>query len=351
LRPRLRLDRFVERGLIAPGDVLLLNDEEIRDALLRARRHEGWRPDILVVDPDDYIEQDLRLEAFAWVADGRRVLSDSFTVGGRWEAPWAIESGPLYWFVFDVQRAVEQDFEFDPPLAGRIDPRVEAYIARSRLERARYRRAIRQPSMSLHALEPWSHGDEDWATAVRTAEALRLPADVQSELPRPGRLPGQDLHALSDSPLVDAEVGDMLYQLGDHETGTALLLRAGSRGYLAAYGTLVRWELRAGELGVARQHLRQMADDPALHVELLQLLGWIARNETAAAAVELRDKLPSAAPEGAAIEEVAARLSVLRALGPPPPPRPEPDAAPGASTDADAEVEREREFDPNREAP
>lgn len=364
LRPEAHIDRFLELGLVASGDVLLLHDDDLRETLARSRYLDGFRPDLLVVDPRPLDTGELRIETFAWVADGRRVLSDSFNMGGRWLPFWSIESGPLYWFVFDPQKAVDQPFTFSVPLDRPVSDAFSRTYARHSLERARYRRAIQQPSVALHALSRWADPSDDWATATRTAEALRLPADVASELPLDPRLPTRDHTTIDAWPQVDAEMGDMLFALGDTSTGAALLIRAGERGYFPAYGTLVRWELRAGDAAAARQHLRQLANDPELRPQALTLLSWLAADGTAKAAVELRDHLDAAPPhpehgELGDIEELGARLAVLERLAQPPAPavspHSKPDATPPATPDsaaADEALEDERrEEDGDRRDP
>ncbi|HEY0138466.1 MAG TPA: hypothetical protein VGB85_30480, partial [Nannocystis sp.] len=185
-RPEASLLALHQRGLLAPGDVLLAHDPWLAAAFAAAQRDEGVRPDVELhavasVDPARLSER-----LAGWARAGRRVLSDSFNYAGRWQAAWALDSGPLFWFI-GTAGAGDRDFtdlrEHSPgPALATLAPAERARWERLHIERARHRRALGHFDEALLAL-PF---DDDTLAALaqrlQLAKLSRLPAISGSEL-------------------------------------------------------------------------------------------------------------------------------------------------------------------------
>jgi hypothetical protein len=308
-RPEAALLAVVQRGLIAPGDVLLAHDPWLAAAFAAAQRDEGLRPDVelhaaAALDPERLSDR-----LAGWARAGRRVLSDSFSFAGRWQPAWVLDSGPLFWFV-GTAGADEREFTdlrgFSPDLRDpRLAPVERARWERLHVERARYRRGLGEPDEALAAL-PLA---DDELTALlqrlQFARLSRLAAVPGSELgPAPWPAAPPPAAAL-------AEAGDLLLALGDGDAGAERLAQSAAAGVAGAFGALARWHLRAGEEAAAQAVLAEMAASPALRGEVVALCHWLlarARVEPAAALLARLPPVPAQAPE-----ELAARLAVLRA--------------------------------------
>ena len=312
-RPEASLLALYQRGLIAPGDVLLAHDPWLAKAFAAAQQDEGLRPDVALyaaaeVDPDRLSEM-----LAAWSRAGRRVLSDSFNYAGRWQAAWALDSGPLFWFV-GTAGAGDREFtdlrEYSPGSAeASLLPAERARWQRLHIERARHRRALGHHDEALLAL-PF---DEDTLAALaqrlQLAKLSRLPAIAGSELGA-GAWPaaGPPASAL-------AEAGDLLRALGDGVEGTERLEQAAALGVPGAFAALARWQLRAGEEEAARNTLELIAAAPVLRPQLLAVCRWLLARARAGQAAGLLEGLAPA--RGHVEDELGVRLGVLRALAEP----------------------------------
>jgi hypothetical protein len=234
------------------------------------------------------------------------VLSDSFTMGGRWDAAWAVDSGPLAWFVGPVEdplQWVDVHPRSDDTPAAEVRPRWD----RLHLERARFRRARGDLEAALAALPPATLRH----TAVPSAKSdpsRRLgPGDAgRTELPPPPAAPAPGALA--------AEAGDLLLATGHADEGARLLLEADRQGHPDALVALLRWHLRAGRGTAARAAARHLAARAEARPELVRLLQELAVAGQIPEAELLRDTLrQSAAPTA---EELAARIALLRATLP-----------------------------------
>lgn len=302
-----------QRGLIAPGDVLLARDPWLVAAFSAAQRDEGLRPDVELhaaagLDPDELGER-----LTIWARAGRRVLSDSFSGGGRWRADWTLDSGPLFWFVgtTGVEGFSFTDIRpFTPDLA---DPALtldeRARWERLQVERARHRRALGRHEEAVMALPLDDAGLVELTRQLQLARLSRLPAMEGSELgPAPWSSAPPPASAL-------AEAGDLLLAVGDGRDGAVRLEEAAALGVAEAFAALARWQLRAGEEEAARITLEGIAADPGLRPQLLAVCRWLlVRGRARQAAGVLAGAAPA---QGYAPEELGLRLAVLRGLAAP----------------------------------
>lgn len=303
-RPELSLLALHQRGLVAPGDVLLAHDLWLALAFAAARRDEGLRPDVELYAATSLDPAGLERRLARWSREGRRVLSDSFNDGGRWPAAGSLDSGPLFWRVeapADVERSFTDLRGFSPAPELRLPAYEAARWERLHVERARHRRALGEHQQALLAL-PLADGELELLTQrLRRSELSRLPASGSSEI-----------GALASA---HAEAGDLLFALGDGDEGAAQLAAAAERGVAEALGALVRWRLRAGEETAAGASLRVLAGAPVLRPQLLAVGWWLlgrARVQEAAALLAAAPPAP-----GFAAEELALRLATLRGLAAP----------------------------------
>ncbi len=302
-----------QRGLIAPGDVLLAHDPWLAAAFAAAQRDEGLRPDVTVYAVAEVDPSSLSQRLAAWSRARRRVLSDSFSYAGRWQPAWALDSGPLFWFV-GTAGAGEREFtdlrEHSPDLtAASLAPAERARWERLHIERARHRRALGFPDEALLALPLADETLATLAQRVQMAKLSRLPATSGSEL-GPGAWPSAPPPASSV-----AEAGDLLRALGDGSAGSEQLAEAAELGLAEAFGALARWQLRAGEEEDARATLETLAAAPVLRPQLLAVCRWLrARARAEQAGALLTGATPAA---GHAPEELGVRLAVLRGLASP----------------------------------
>lgn len=311
-RPEHAMIAVIQRGLVAPGDVLLGHDPWLVAAFAAVQRDEGVRPDVVLVAAADVEPERLGERLEAWRREGRRVLSDSFSYAGRWQAAWVLDSGPLFWLIggadlgersFTDIHAYTPDLE-DPDLGA--DERVR--WERLHLERVRHRRALGRHDAAAVALPLDEDGRAEVAQRVHLAELSRLPAALGSEL-GPAAWASAPPSASSLG-----EAGDLLFALGDGEAGAGFLERAAGRGATEAFGALARWYLRAGEEVAARETLAVMTD-PSLRPQLIAVCRWLlARARVERAALLLADVAPA---PGFAPEELGTRLAVLRGLATP----------------------------------
>ena len=312
-RPELSLLALHQRGLLAPGDVLLAHEPWLAAAFAAAQRDEGLRPDVELHAAGQIDPQQLSEKLASWSRAGRRVLSDSFSYAGRWQAAWALDSGPLFWFI-GTASAGELDFTdlhaHSPELGDpRLRPAERARWERLHVERARHRRALGRHDEALLALPLDAATLTALAQRLHLAKLSRLPAAEGSELgPAPWTLAPAPASAL-------AEAGDLLLSLGDGPVGAERLAEAASRGVAEAFGALARWQLRAGEEEAARSTLAVIAAAPVLRGQLLAVCRWLLARTRAAQASALLGGVDPA--PGYAAEELATRLAVLRGLASP----------------------------------
>jgi len=302
-----------QRGLIAPGDVLLAHEPWLVAAFAAAQRDEGLRPDVALYAAAELDPGGLSERLAAWARGGRRVLSDSFNYGGRWRADWVLDSGPLFWFVGTADVDAQQFTDvrvFVPDLADpALTPEERARWERLQLERARHRRALGRHDEAALALPLEEPELAELTQQLQRARLSRLPAVEGSEL-GPGRWPSAPPPA---SAL--AEAGDLLLALGDGRSGAARLEEAAALGAAEAFAALARWQLRAGEEEAARATLTALAMDPELRPQLLDVCRWLlARGRARQAAAVLAGAAPA---PGHAPEELGLRLAVLRGLAGP----------------------------------
>lgn len=320
------------RGLVGPRDVVVLHDPWLVEALSDRRAVEGWRPDVLVIDARELTEDRLADAALAWRDDGRRLLGDSWSLGGRWRPTWALDSGPLFWFVGPLD-GVEPEFTdlsalIPPPET--MPPDTAQKWLRLQVERARFRRAWDAPDEALAALplSPTRHRG--------LLTRLQLSRSAKAE---PGQ--GSELHSALPATTtpealagwVAAEAGDLLFSHGEHERATELLAEAANAGWTPAWGALVRWQIRAGLEDAAARTLDAMARDPALRDELLDLGWWLLRRDRADDVRVLLARLPAAEPPLAPAAELALRMGLLRAAVPPAEPVPPPPDGPAVAVE------------------
>jgi hypothetical protein len=302
-----------QRGLIAPGDVLLAHEPWLVAAFAAAQRDEGLRPDVALYAAAALDPEGLSERLAAWARSGRRVLSDSFSYGGRWRADWVLDSGPLFWFVGTADADAHQFTDvrvFAPDLDDpALTPEERARWERLQLERARHRRALGRHDEAVQALPLEEPDLAELTQQLQRARLSRLPAVEGSEL-GPGPWPSAPPPA---SAL--AEAGDLLLALGDGRSGAARLEEAAALGVAEAFAALARWQLRAGEEEAARATLTEIAMDPELRPQLLDVCRWLLVRGRARQAAEV---LAGAAPAmGHAPEELGLRLAVLRGLAAP----------------------------------
>jgi hypothetical protein len=288
---------------------VIAHEEWLRSGLVRLQKTEGVRPDVLVVDPLPLDAVSLSIDSMRWTDEGRRILSDSFNLGGRWSATWAVDSGPLFWFVGETDPEARQ-FTDLVRLTPIPNARIPADYARRlelfHVERARFRRAVDRPAEALLALPLEQETKRELFSRIEASSAPRPTPGLASELPA--------VTANSDfapGALVRAEVGDLLYGAGLEEAGSRLLLEGATGGVESAWGAFARWRLRSAS-DTARETLASMARDPALRRETVAVLRWMVARGRLTDALELRAQL---SPVGTAVpEEVGARLALLTAL-------------------------------------
>lgn len=311
-RPEASLLALHQRGLVAPGDVLLAHEPWLELAFAAARRDEGVRPDLELHAAMGPEPADLDRRLAAWEREGRRVLSDSFNHGGRWRGRGLLDSGPLFWAI-EVPEDVEREFTdlrgFSPGPDTRLRSDEAARWERLHIERARHRRSLGEAAQAMLAL-PFA--DDELAVLtqqLRLAELSRLPASPGSEL-------GPGSWSPAPAPAsARAEAGDLLFALGGGADGAGQLERAAERGAAEALAALVRWRLRAGEEAAANATLRVLATAPVLRPQLLAVGRWLLRRTRPQQVAELLAAVPPA--PGHAPEELGLRLATLRGLAAP----------------------------------
>ncbi len=270
-RPTTSLLRLVERGLAAPRDVVFLVHPSVRAQLQHLQRRHGVRPDLVIRSVDDFSDETLVPAVVSWNAAGQRLLSDSFSLEGRWDARWAIESGPLYWFIFDGERVRQA-----PSIASHtslVDLALEARppFALMQLERARYRRSLGRYELagrSLAIIDPELMGI---STAVAAAEQTRIPSNHATMLRAPTTAP----HSWPLKKIVhesNVEAGDLLFHLGSIEQGELVLYRAGLDGASRAWSPLLSWLSVSGQRERTNAIYAQLMSLPGGMCEALRVL-------------------------------------------------------------------------------
>lgn len=316
-RPRSSLVSVYGRGLLAPGDVIVVHDEWLAESLRDRRTVEGWRPDVAIVSAATLTEAELAQLSLDWGGTGRRIVSDSFDLAARWNAEWAVDSGPLFWFV-GAHDPADREFTDLSGLFPEPEARSPAMMRRWHrlaIERARFRRAVGDPQAALAALPLDSRRHRSLLTRLQLARSARTEAAAGSELPAPIADASPD--GPPDEALVLAEAGDLLFSHGEQERASELLIASANAGYAPAWGALARWQLRAGATSAAKATLSAIAGEPSLRGQALDVLRWLLSRDRLSDAQELVTVLgpPPSAPriEDAALE-AAARLRLLDAL-------------------------------------
>lgn len=311
-RPTASLLALHQRGLVAPGDVLLAHDPWLEMVFAAARRDEGVRPDLEVYAAIGLEPAELDRRLATWEREGRRVLSDSFNHGGRWHGQGLLDSGPLFWAI-EVPDDVEREFTdlrgLSPGPETRLRGDEAARWERLHIERARHRRSLGEAAQAMLALPL---ADDELAILtqqLRLAELSRLPASPGSEL---GPTTWSRAPALARA---RAEAGDLLFALGGGADGAGQLEQAAERGAAEALAALVRWQLRGGEEAAANATLRVLATAPVLRPQLLAVGRWLLRRTRPRQVAELFASVPPA--PGHAPEELGLRLATLRGLAAP----------------------------------
>jgi hypothetical protein len=309
------LFRLQEHGLMLPGDIVVLHDPESFAEWHSTQILEGTRPDLTILDPNAFVGRDGAAMALAWLRQGRRILSDSFSMGGRWNPAWAIDGGPFFWFVFSAAPADQQPIvdllNLEHP-DGQSE-REHLRWLRMHLERARFRRLATLDSDALDALPLHANRRDMLHSALQVAHALRITTGGLTEL-------GSNRHDVTaaqagsePSAAALAEAGDLLVSAGDFGLGSQLLREAGQEGYSPALGALARWQLIAGMHHDAQATLLTLTSRYDLRRQALNVMQWLIDHRRFSEALHLRDQLsaPSSAPE----IEIAGRIRLLNALG------------------------------------
>lgn len=270
-RPAAHVHHLVAQGLAAPRDVALLHDDDLRAILRHHQQVHGYRPDLMVLDPRDMSDRELLERALSWASNSQRILSDSFSCAGRWDPAWAVESGPLYWFVFDAERAAQA-----PSMASRtnlddLSLRDRLRLAPLLLERARFRHAVDRPELAARTLASIDASLGRLPRAVRAASDTKMPSKVRTQLDV-ARLP-RHLTTWADIERHAATMaGDLLFHVGDLEGGERLLYTAAAQQQRTdAWLPLIAWWRASGRHQRVDSLITQMLEDPetrCLGVEL-----------------------------------------------------------------------------------
>ncbi len=294
------------KALSVPGDILFVHDPRLGAELATDQREEGLRPDLTLVGSDVLAGTAPDAAHPAWRDMGRRVVSDSFDLAGHWDPTWAIEIGPLFWFVFDPTIAGEHTTDAPLPTFPGWPLGARGRWDGVKLEHARFRRATGRELDAFNMLPLPPDERQSLRASAQVARAVRLTALRSTELP---------LDASADPfkvPLAAiAEAGDMLYESGDHELGAHLLREAANGGHHAAWGALARWQFRAGHEEAANEVFEHLARTPTLRAEAVAVLDWLTRRGELSAAISLRRQLDSG--QGS-VGELGARLRLLQKL-------------------------------------
>lgn len=306
-------------ALSVPGDVFIIHDRATLEHWRSLRDREGWRPDISLIDGHRQSAAKLHQRAQGWAAGGRRILSDSFSLGDRWPCRWAVETPPLYWFLFsDLESSTNDDRRPPPPAAASIPSRK----FRAQMERARYRRCATDPRKSF---EPLALPDDRHAgldDALQVAHAMRIPNDGRLELHWSDSSPPTSKSTQSACAL--AQAGDILSSMGSLRRGSALLLEAGNSGCEPALGALVRWQFSSGQQAEAWQSLDYLSGLDAGPRELALTWKWLLDRGRTGDALRLRQRVdelglnPPPSTAGVATWlELENRLRLVRQLSQP----------------------------------
>lgn len=316
-RPTGSLVSLYARGMLAPGDIVVVHDRWLLEALYDRRGVSGWRPDVALLDGHTIGSAEIEALSLDWRGTGRRVVSDSHTLGGRWDASWAIDSGPLFWFIGDHDPS-DRDFTDLAPLSPELGERgIEQMRRWTRLavERSRYRRAVAEPQPALAALPLDERRYRGLVTRLQLAQSASSDAAAGSELP--AQIPGTTGTPAPDDAIVMAEAGDLLFAHGEQQRASELLIAAANDGYAPAWGALARWQLRSGATGAAKATMAAIAGAPALRGQALAVLHWLLARQRVSDAREFVSILGAApaeiGPHNAAVE-AAARLRLLDAM-------------------------------------
>ncbi len=324
-RPSPSFVDVLARGLIAPGDVLVTHDGWLVSALDDRRAVEGWRPDLVVHDGRTLTDDALDAQAYAWSQRGRRLLSDSFDLGGRLPSTWAVDSGPLFWF---VGPAADGDRDFTD-LSGLL-PDLQTLpvddrrrMLRMQIERARFRRTVGAPDAALEALPLSDARHRALRMRMQLARAATAEAEQASELPSSAPTSVAELDGW-----VAAEAGDLLFSAGARDRAAQLLVEADEAGLGTALPALARWYVRAGQIEQAQGVIDALAAE-ARTDDLLALSWWLLGRGRDELARDVLAALPGEADDPAA--ELAARVAGLHgsitATPSPTPPAPVPETA------------------------
>ena len=262
LRPERELVEITLQGLAAPRDVALIADDALRARLLEVQRVDGIRPDVTILAPETMTDTELLRRSLTWAADGRRIVSDSYDLGGRWNPGWAVESGPLYWFVFDAERAASAPAMLATATVDSLAPDTAGAYARMLLERARFRQAVGRPGLAARALAIIDEELAQLPLTVELASQTRMPSDIASLSQLPPGLAGLPERAMISS-ATWVSAGDLLFHVGDLDGGEATLLEATPALPGPAWSVLLGWLQRSGQLARARALLDSLLESEA----------------------------------------------------------------------------------------
>lgn len=260
-RPRASLVRLLEQGLAAPRDVVFLMQPSLRAQLQHLQQRHGMRPDLKLASTEDFSDSDLITAVVAWNTAGRRILSDSFSLENRWDARWAIESGLLYWFIFDRERVVEAPSIASHAAVEDLAPKARAPFALMQLERARYRRNLGRYELagrSLAIVDPELLG---LSSSTAAAERTKMPSNYATMILPPLTVTdGWPLQQIVQESNIEA--GDLLCHLGNLEQGENVLYRVGLDGASRAWGPLLSWLAVSGQRNRTNTLHAQLIDLP-----------------------------------------------------------------------------------------
>lgn len=305
-RPAPAVAWTIQRGLTGAGDVLVIHDPNTLRQLRAIRDTEGALPNLTLVDAASLDAARTERLVAAWLAERRRILSDSFNLAGRARTRLVVEAGPLFWFSYDEEiadRRTPVELREAPDGASRAEQ--DAWN-RIHLERARFRRAEGYDADAVLAL-PLDADRGSLQTAIRVSRSVNLPADTSTELP-----PSAELARVEPQAPLRAETGDLLFAAGEHDMGLRYLATAADAGYGPAWSAMVRWQLRAGRRGDADKLIETMLGQPQLRPALLDVLDWLIARDRLAEALALRERLgPDNEHAG---PEMGTRLRLLHAV-------------------------------------
>ena len=308
--------RLQEHGLMLPGDVVVLHDRASQIDWKIEKIVSGIRPDLSIVAPSELDEQGGAEHAVVWMQQGRRILSDSFSLGGRWNPAWAVDSGPFFWFLFSAVPPEALPIVNLLPLSdlALLPISQRPRWVRMHLERARFRRVQLLASEALEALPLSEARREALTNALEAGPTLRIEADGVTELDasRADEDVGVTQSGGTISAAALAEAGDLLASAGDYRLGMQLLREAGQAGYRPAIAALARWQLAAGFEAEAEHTLAELAGQPELSTQAISVLEWMIDHNRTRDAMRFSEAISGTSTDTS--DELAIRLRLFFSL-------------------------------------